>query len=303
MEQPSPLSRLSVDTAAIRTQRQTLRLVLRNTERFGLIHLYFERGRLVQVQGHKDTYVKTLADLATWTEGTIRHDDLSSGLERMDKAGSNPALEEALDGTMQQLESRGVVAPAPVARPTTPYQAPPPPAYVLPPAHQLPPYPGETDQQHSWPSPPGHLEPPAHELFSDMQTMPIASANPSDYLVDSQWQLLALVVRQVVEQAGALLGKETADGFIRQSLAYGAVKRPPLRILEMDATGWLSPLPGQHISAYPLADVADAVALLLTSFESRCASVIGEVDAHRLIANAARPFSASLAQLGLAIVI
>jgi hypothetical protein len=302
MEQPSPLSRLSVDIAAIRAQHLTLRLVLRNTERFGLIHLYFERGRLVQVQGHKDTYTKTLADLATWTEGTIRRDDISAGMERMDKAGSNPALEEMLEGTLHQLESRGVIAPAPVARPTTPYP-PPPPAYVLPPAHQLPPYPGETDQQHSWPSPPGHLEPAAHELFSDMQTMPIASANPSDFLADSQWQLLALVVRQVVEQAGALLGKEAADAFIRQSLAYGAVKRPPLRILEMDATGWLSPLPGQHISAYPLADVADAVAILLTSFESRCASVIGEVDAHRLIANAARPFSASLAQLGLAIVI
>ena len=71
----------------------------------------------------------------------------------------------------------------------------------------------------------------------------------------------------------------------------------------MDATGWLSPLPGQHISSYPLADVADAVAVLLTSFEDRCASVIGEADAHRLIANAARPFSASLAQLGLAIVL
>ena len=43
--------------------------------------------------------------------------------------------------------------------------------------------------------------------------------------------------------------------------------------------------------------------MLLTSFENRCASLIGEVDAHRLIVNAARPFSASLAQLGLAIVI
>jgi len=302
MEQSSPLSRLSVDIATIRAQHQTLRLVLRNTERFGLIHLYFERGRLVQVQGHKDSYMKTLADLVTWTEGTIRRDDLSAGVERMDKAGGNPALEDTLDETLQQLESRGVIAPAPAARPTTPYQAPPP-TYVLPPTHQIPNYLGENNRQPSWPSPPDRPEPPAHELFSDMQTMPIASANPSDFLADSQWQLLALVVRQVVEQAGALLGKETADGFIRQALAYGAVKRPPLRILEMDATGWLSPLPGQHISAYPLADVADAVALLLTSFESRCASVIGEVDAHRLIANAARPFSASLAQLGLAIVI
>jgi hypothetical protein len=298
MEHTYPLSRLSIDITAVRAKGQTLRLVLRNTERFGLIHLYFERGHLVQVQGHKEGPLKSFADLATWTQGIIRQDDVALGAE---KRGVNPGLEEGLDSTLMHLESRGVVQAPPVGRPARSYQMETPP-YVLPMPFQAPSIVGVNDQPPSWQSPPSVPAAP-HELFSDMQTIPIASANPSDYLADSQWQLLALVVRQVVDQAGALLGKETADGFIRQSLAYGAVKRPPLRILEMDATGWLSPLPGQHISSYPLADVADAVAVLLTSFEDRCASVIGEADAHRLIANAARPFSASLAQLGLAIVL
>jgi hypothetical protein len=298
MEHTYPLSRLSIDITTVRAKGQTLRLVLRNTERFGLIHLYFEHGHLVQVQGHKEGPLKSFADLATWSQGTIRQDEVALGA---DKRGINPGLEEGLDSTLMQLESRGVVQAPPSSRPSRSYQAETPP-YVLPTPFQPPTIVGGNDQPPPWGSPPNAAGAP-HELFSDMQTIPIASANPSDYLVDSQWQLLALVVRQVVDQAGALLGKETADGFIRQSLAYGAVKRPPLRILEMDATGWLSPLPGQHISSYPLADVADAVAVLLTSFEDRCASVIGEADAHRLIANAARPFSASLAQLGLAIVL
>jgi hypothetical protein len=298
MEHSYPLSRLSVDIATLRSQNQTVRLVLRNTERFGLIHLYFERGRLIQVQGHKDNPIKSLADLVTWSQGTIRQDELSAGTE---KAAINPMLEQTLDSTLKQLESRGVVQPPPGGRPSMSFQTQTPP-YALPLSPQIPDYIGGNDQQR-WPSPASNPPRPAHELFSDMQTIPIASANPSDYLADSQWQLLALVVRQVVDQAGAVLGKETVDGLIRQSLAYGAVKRPPLRILEMDASGWLSPLPGQHISSFPLADVADAVAMLLTSFENRCASLIGEEDAHRLIVNAARPFSASLAQLGLAIVI
>src|SRR5215475_3133929 len=110
MEHTYPLSRLSADVATVRTKSQTLRLVLRNTERFGLIHLYFERGHLVQVQGHRDSPLKSFADLATWTQGSIRQDEVSLGAE---KRGVNPALEEGLDATLMQLESRGVVQAPP----------------------------------------------------------------------------------------------------------------------------------------------------------------------------------------------
>jgi hypothetical protein len=300
MEHSNQLPRLPADIAAIRSQNQTVRLVLRNTERFGVIHLYFERGRLVQVQGHKENPIKSFADLATWNQGTLRQDELSTG---MDNAGVNPLLDQALDSTLQQLESRGVVQPLPAGRRAVVFQAQNSP-YALPPSPDVSlPYALGSEAPPHWPSLQGSPELPPNELFSDMQTIPIASANPSDYLGDSQWQLLALVVRQVVDQAGTILGKDTVDGLIRQSLAYGAVKQPPLRILELDATGWLTPVPGQRISTYPLADVADAIATLLTSFENRCATLIGEEDAHRLIVNAARPFSASLAQLGLAIAV
>lgn len=300
MEHSNQLPRLPADIAAIRSQNQTVRLVLRNTERFGVIHLYFERGRLVQVQGHKENPIKSFADLATWNQGALRQDEVSTG---MDNAGINPLLDQALDSTLQQLESRGVVQPLPAARRATGFQAQDS-AYALAPSPAAsPPYALGNEGQHHWPSPLAGPEMPPHELFTDMPTMPISSANPGEYLADSQWQLLALVVRQVVDQAGTIIGKDTVDSLIRQSLAYGAVKQPPLRILELDTTGWLSPLPGQRISAYPLADVADAVATLLTSFENRCASLIGPEDAHRLIVNAARPFSASLAQLGLAIAV
>src|SRR3974390_1815742 len=113
MEHSNQLPHLPADIAAIRSQNQTLRLVLRNTERFGVIHLYFERGRLVQVQGHKENPIKTFADLATWNQATLRQDDLSTGV---DNAGANPVLEKALDSTIAQLESRGVVAPPPAGK-------------------------------------------------------------------------------------------------------------------------------------------------------------------------------------------
>lgn len=302
MEHTSPLSRLAADIALIRSQNRTVRLVLRNTERFGVLHLYFEHGRLVHVLGHKENPSKSFGDLATWSQGTIRQDELTSGVDKAVSSSVNVVLEQSLDSTLQQLESRGTIQALPNSRKSFQTQNSPYPGGFFP--ETLPPYElGSETQQRRPPVSPDHREPPAHELFSDMQTIPIASTNPSDYVADAQWQLLALVVRQIVDQVGTVIGKDAVDALIRQSLAYSAVKQPPLRVLELDATGWLSPLPGQPISSFPLADVADAIATLLTSFETRCASLIGEDDAHRLIVNAARPFSASLAQLGLAIAV
>src|SRR5215472_14188970 len=130
MEHSNQLPRLPADIAAIRSQNQTVRLVLRNTERFGVIHLYFERGRLVQVQGHKENPIKSFADLATWNQGTLRQDELSTGI---DNAGVNPLLDQALDSTLQQLESRGVVQPPPASRRAVGFQAQNSP-YALPPS-------------------------------------------------------------------------------------------------------------------------------------------------------------------------
>src|SRR5215831_10458281 len=146
MEHTYPLSRLSIDITTVRTKSQTLRLVLRNTERFGLIHLYFERGHLVQVQGHKEGPLKSFADLSTWTQGTIRQDEVALGAE---KRGVNPGLEEGLDSTLLQLESRGVVQAPPTSRPSRSYQAETPP-YVLPMPVQPPSLVGGNDLPPSW---------------------------------------------------------------------------------------------------------------------------------------------------------
>lgn len=301
MEHSNSLSRLSAEIAEIRSQNRTVRLVLRNTERFGVLHLYFEHGRLMQVQAHKENPSKSFADLATWNYATIRVDELADSVH-MPGSSASVGLEQALDSTLRQLESRGAVAPPPNSRhafsvQTQPYEAGAP--WEMPPSYAL----GGDAPPRNHAVLPTHGEPQAHELFSDMQTLPIASTNPSDYVAEAQWQLLALVVKHVVDQAGTAIDQDAADGLIRQSLAYSAVKRPPLRILELDASGWLAPLPGQRITSYPLAEVADAIATLLTNFESRCASLVGEEDAHRIVVAAARPFSASLAQLGLAIAV
>src|SRR5215469_17797989 len=142
MEHTYPLSRLAIDITTVRAKGQTLRLVLRNTERFGLIHLYFEHGHLVQVQGHKEGPLKSFADLATWSQGTIRQDDIALGAE---KRGINPGLEEGLDSTLLQLESRGVVQAPPSSRPSRSFQAETPP-YALPTPFQPPAMVGGNDQ-------------------------------------------------------------------------------------------------------------------------------------------------------------
>lgn len=50
------------------------RLSLRNGERFGILHLYFQTARLVHVAGNKHSAEDLLNDLLTWTKGDVRFD-------------------------------------------------------------------------------------------------------------------------------------------------------------------------------------------------------------------------------------
>src|SRR5262249_10786496 len=50
MEHGYPLSRLPAIVAAVRARTAPMRLSLRNSERFGVLHLYFSGGRLVAVE-------------------------------------------------------------------------------------------------------------------------------------------------------------------------------------------------------------------------------------------------------------
>jgi hypothetical protein len=54
--------------------RATGRLSLRNGERFGIIHLYFQAARLVHVAGNKHSAEEMLNDLLTWSKGDVRFD-------------------------------------------------------------------------------------------------------------------------------------------------------------------------------------------------------------------------------------
>src|SRR5258706_11783153 len=110
MEHGHPLARLAAFVAAARARGRPTRLVLRNTERFGLVHLYFRNGHLDHVEGHLNTPLNSLVDLATWQLGVIRQDEIGSGLPPL-PGDRTPAT--ALTPGLPQLEARGGVQPAP----------------------------------------------------------------------------------------------------------------------------------------------------------------------------------------------
>jgi hypothetical protein len=124
-------------------------------------------------------------------------------------------------------------------------------------------------------------------------------APAEDRLTQAQWQLLALVIHQVVEKAGALVGERMAEGLLTQALQHATRTHALLATLDVDALGWLKARDGDTMTRFPTFDVADAVATVLTGFELRCASLIGAEHAQRIVASAAAPFKAALLQVGL----
>lgn len=306
MEHGHPFARLAADVAAARARGRPTRLVLRHTERFGLVHLYFQHGRLARVEGYLGTPMNSLYDLATWEQGVIRRDDDPGAFVE----DNDPQLEAALVDVLRQLEARGVVHPAPPARVWRSHPSSVPGSGPLPDA----PFGHRSDTSRSRSSVgSGDLPPlptvdeierrtPPHAP-SPLGTAPLATpataAAPQNRLTEPQWQLLALVIHQVVEKAGGLVGAQMAEGLLAQALQHAARNHPLLSKLEMDALGWLKARDGDTMTLYPTFEVADAVATLLTGFEMRCASLIGAGKAQQMVAAAAGPFKAALLQIGL----
>ncbi len=56
----------------IRRSRAFGRLTLRNSDRVGIIHLYFHSGNLVHIVGSGGNTATTLRDLSRWTHATVR---------------------------------------------------------------------------------------------------------------------------------------------------------------------------------------------------------------------------------------
>lgn len=315
MEHGHPFARLAADVAAARARGRPTRLVLRHTERFGLVHLYFHHGALVHVEGHLSPPLNSLRDLATWQQGVIRRDDDPGAFAEK----NDPQLDAALVEVIRQLEARGVVQPAPPARiwPPHPSAAP----------QQTPIFGGSGSLPRATPSgnsigsgdlpplstvdeierriPPAPPTLPAHSAPTPDPTVPLPppgvsdEAPTEDRLTQAQWQLLALVIHQVVEKAGELVGARMAEAMLAQALQHATRTHPPLETLEVDALGWLKAKDGDTMTRFPTFDVADAVATVLTGFELRCASLIGADHAQRIVASAAAPFKAALLQVGL----
>jgi hypothetical protein len=298
MQRAYPLAQLSEMVATARAQQRPARLVLRNTERFGLIHLYFAHGRLIRVEGHRETPLRSLEDLAAWRVGVVRRDDVE---ELPGALAADPALEAALDYSLRVLESHGISRAIRSVTPPTPQQGPQ--------AQRAAPLTRGTagpsmvfDLDAATPSaPPPTVTMEGLPSLSGVGPQGESIAATTDRLTDPQWQLIAIAVRQVVEQAAQAIGLTMAEGLMRRALARVATVKPPLRGMELDASGWLRLTPGVSLAGHSRYEFVEAIAALLGNFELRCASLVGPERAKQIITAATLPLSSSLAQVGLTI--
>ena len=294
MDHAHPLSGLAGMVAALRAQGRTARLALHNTDRFGLIHLYFARGRLIRVEGHAGDPARNLLDLRTWQSGAVRVDDVEAPAG---VAASPAALEAELHQALLELERRGVVYPAPpAASPEPPMYARSSPAGAsgpggLPPLDRVPAEDVEVAGRAAAAPPGSHAEPARGS----------ARAQSGPPLTVPQWQLLALAVRQVTEHTAQLLGGKIAESILRNGLIRASYDSGFLQGLEVDHTGWLRAREQGFVTRYTTFDAAEAVALLLTQMEQSVAEIAGPQRAQSLIAGAVAPFRTSLEQIGLTI--
>lgn len=293
MDQDYPLARLGTIVALARTRTTPTRLLLRNSDRFGVIHLYFAGGRLVSVEGHRDSPVNTLADLGAWENGTIRTDDAQIPL----LGDPDPRLEVALAHALQELAAHGArhTPSRPRSRPgrtrPTPLPGASQPATPRPVSGLFRSGPASSD------IPPVGL--PPLSATPEVPVGPAAEAPRPENLTAPQWQLIALAVRQVVTQAGAEIGETMSIRLFSQALAHAARTRPMLAPLSIELSGWLTATPADAMLQFRCDAVVEAVADVLAGFETRCASLVGPSRAKGLIVAAVGPFRQGLAQIGL----
>lgn len=335
MEQTHHLSELTGIVAAVRAQGRTVRIVVRNVDRLGLLHLYFAAGRLAHVEGHAGNASLALRDLATWYHGAVRLDAVASPVA---PGADTMALDGYLDLALKELEMRGVVYPAPpsvmpgAARMPNP-SGPPYGARGLPPLNAAVAPPGSAPGGVAGVGPTGRASDPRHAATrldgggGSRRTIPPAPMPPpvtptmpppvtpmpppvmptagngalTDQLTDPQWHLLALVVRQITEHVGQLLGVRMADGLLRQSLAQVSAKSAFLAGLDVDETGWLRAPQEGFTGRFSRYAAAEGIAELLTTFEVACAQLLGAQRVQEIFAMAAAPLRASLGQIGLTI--
>lgn len=74
MSRPGFLAEVTLALLHIRDTSASGRLSVRHAERFGLVHLYFNKARLIHITGDKCDGEVMLNDLLTWTKGSVRFD-------------------------------------------------------------------------------------------------------------------------------------------------------------------------------------------------------------------------------------
>jgi hypothetical protein len=283
-----PLSALPVVVKAIRVQGLPARLVLRNSARVGLVHLYFAGGVLVHVEGHRGPGAESLADVATWESGVIRSD----ALPEPPAALPGEQLEATLTTVLHRLEVRGITPRSEPPRPLLPRVV-----ATMPPRPQL----GGQRSTYAFShvsTPSGVPGLPPLPSPDDTVIMPSPAASPHA-LTDPQWQLLSLAVHEVVERATRDMPRTVAEGVLAQTLAALATQRRFLTQLEVDTTGWLRERNETAVVAFDASEVVEAVAALLAEFERRCAVIVGAARARQILVEGCLPFRVPLAQIGL----
>lgn len=71
---PGYFAEVTLELIDIRDRRASGRLSIRNSEKFGLAHLYFREARLVHVAGDKHGGEAVLQELLSWSKGSFRFD-------------------------------------------------------------------------------------------------------------------------------------------------------------------------------------------------------------------------------------
>lgn len=121
IDRQEPLRSLATVVARLHGTGGTGRLALRNTVRMGTLHLYFELGRLVHLEGSRSSIDECLIDLAGWTDGLIR---LDIGVQT-ERHTVTPEQEGFFNKTLLMMQQRGVVNVP--SRPTARFPTAPPP--------------------------------------------------------------------------------------------------------------------------------------------------------------------------------
>ncbi len=96
----------------IRRSRAFGRLTVRNEERLGVAHFYFQAGRLVHIISNRGDADATLRDVLTWTRATVRF------VRGMPPTGGTitEEQEQHFDAFIQLLQKRGIAATPPSPR-------------------------------------------------------------------------------------------------------------------------------------------------------------------------------------------